>query len=143
MYMKRIINKLLRKIFWLLLPLIKENYMSKSIDDLIKNSVLKNIKHIHSTVKITVEDDIKIHSKLFIVNLNDGTEFSFRLNFDENGVRYEFVNTNIKDLYMLTTILNTLNNSLMMYTVTIEKYFYANLVNTGQNTEKFKMYSTM
>lgn len=107
--MKKIINNLLRKIFWLLLPLIKEDYMSKSIDDIIERKVIGGMKGLGGyNPKIKSKINGEPLSSTYVLEFPDQRTLTFRIRFDQNGLLYFFEDTTIIHLDMLNQILDNL-----------------------------------
>tara|TARA_R110002020_G_scaffold75065_11_gene191464 strand:+ start:2355 stop:2726 length:372 start_codon:yes stop_codon:yes gene_type:complete len=110
------LKNLLRKIFWLLLPLIKENYMSKSVDDIIKNYVIGdiNLTNNYNPILKSTKNGTPF-SSTYIMEFPDGNTLTFKIEFEKNGLKYFFVNTSIIHLRDLNTILNELVSKLEIH----------------------------
>ena len=110
------IKKLLRKIFWLLLPYIKENYMNSSVDDIIKNYVIgdMNVFNNYNPILKSTKNG-KPLSSTYIMEFPDEETLTFKVTFEESGLKYFFVDTSITHLRDLNTILNELVSKLEIH----------------------------
>jgi hypothetical protein len=116
--MKKIILKIC---FNIINKFLKPNIMSKNIDNIIENIIIPDLLTYRPSLTVRSNE---INSITYVLTFPDLKTITIKFEYKDNKVDYQFIDTNINDIFLLSDTLTKLSESLKRQNERITSHFY-------------------